>query len=207
MSKKKGHTKAKEYKKSQKSVKEENLTAKEQEDNQQEQLAKDENLANEEAKEQVADEKSELQKCQEELSEQKDKFLRAYAEFENMKKRLEKEKANAVAFANESFAKDLLSVIDSFESALATIEKIEGDETVEKIKEGMALTYEQLTKVLKKHGVEEIENEGVFDPHVHQVIQQVESEAHEKNEIVDVYQKGYKLKDRVLRPSMVTTKK
>ena len=162
---------------------------------------------NEERKEQETSSEEELEACRKELEETKDKYLRAHADFENMKKRLEKEKANAVAFANESFATDLLSVIDSFESALSAIDQIQGDETVEKIKEGMALTYEQMIKVLKKHGVEEIENEGVFDPHVHQVVQQVESEAHEKNEIVDVYQKGYKLKDRVLRPSMVTTKK
>ncbi|WP_456430474.1 nucleotide exchange factor GrpE [Nitratifractor sp.] len=170
---------------------------------------KDEKIVevNEEAQAENGSESEELEACRKELEETKDKYLRAHADFENMKKRLEKEKANAVAFANESFATDLLTVVDSFESALGTIDQIEGDEAVEKIKEGMALTYEQLIKVLKKHGVEAIENEGVFDPHVHQVVQQVESEAHEKNEIVDVYQKGYKLKDRVLRPSMVTTKK
>ena len=159
------------------------------------------------AEETKGDEESELEQCRRELEESKDRYLRAHADFENMKKRLEKDKATAVAFANEAFATDLLSVIDSFESALVSIDQIEGDEAVEKIKEGMALTYEQLIKVLKKHGVEAIENEGVFDPHVHQAIQQVESDAHEKNEIVDVYQKGYKLRDRVLRPSMVTTKK
>jgi len=148
-----------------------------------------------------------LEACRKEVEEYKDKYLRAHADFENMKKRLEKDKATAVAFANESFATDLLSVIDTFENALFTIDQVEGDEAVEKIKEGMALTYEQLLKVLKKHGVEEIANEGVFDPHVHQVVQQVESDAHEKNEIVQVLQKGYKLKDRVLRPSMVSTKK
>ncbi|WP_456459083.1 nucleotide exchange factor GrpE [Nitratifractor sp.] len=170
---------------------------------------KDEEIVevNEEAQTENGSESEALEACLKELEETKDKYLRAHADFENMKKRLEKEKANAVAFANESFATDLLAVVDSFESALGTIDQIEGDEAVEKIKEGMALTYEQLIKVLKKHGVEAIENEGVFDPHVHQVVQQVESEAHEKNEIVDVYQKGYKLKDRVLRPSMVTTKK
>ncbi len=172
-----------------------NEEIKEQEENSREETGKEEKGS------------TELEECRKELEETKDKYLRAHADFENMKKRLEKDKANAVAFANESFATDLLSVIDSFESALGTIEQIEGDEAVEKIKEGMALTYEQLIKVLKKHGVEAIANEGVFDPHVHQVVQQVESEAHEKNEIVDVYQKGYKLRDRVLRPSMVTTKK
>ncbi len=148
-----------------------------------------------------------LEACKKEVEEYKDKYLRAHADFENMKKRLEKDKATAVAFANEAFATDLLSVIDTFENALFSIEQIEGDEAVDKIKEGMALTYDQLLKVLKKHGVEEIANEGVFDPHVHQVVQQVESDAHEKNEIVQVLQKGYKLKDRVLRPSMVSTSK
>jgi len=148
-----------------------------------------------------------LEACRKEVEEYKDRYLRAHADFDNMKKRLEKDKATAVAFANEAFATDLLSVIDTFENALAAIDQIEGDEAVEKIKEGMALTYEQLLKVLKKHGVEEIANEGVFDPHVHQVVQQVESEAHEQNEIVQVLQKGYKMKDRVLRPSMVSTKK
>jgi molecular chaperone GrpE len=159
-------------------------------------------------KEEEGDECAEaLEACRKEAEEYKDKYLRAHADFDNMKKRLEKDKATAVAFANESFATDLLSVIDTFENALFTIDQIEADEAVEKIKEGMALTYEQLLKVLKKHGVEEIANEGVFDPHVHQVVQQVESDAHEKNEIVQVLQKGYKLKDRVLRPSMVSTRK
>ena len=160
--------------------------------------------AQEEARAEPTDE---LEQCRRELEECNDKYLRAHADFENMKKRLEKEKATAVTFANEAFAKDLLNVIDSFESALASIQEIEGGEAVEKIKEGMALTYEQLVKVLRKHGVEEIVNEGVFDPHVHQVVQQVESEAHEKNEIVQVLQKGYRLKERVLRPSMVSTSK
>ena len=173
----------------------------------------EENLEQEEHKEEQSSEDEEesceavLEKCRREVEEYKDKYLRAHADFDNMKKRLEKEKATAVAFANESFATDLLSVIDTFENALFSIEQIEGDEAVEKIKEGMALTYEQLLKVLKKHGIEEIVNEGIFDPHVHQVVQQVESDAHEKNEIVQVLQKGYKLKDRVLRPSMVSTKK
>jgi molecular chaperone GrpE len=149
----------------------------------------------------------ELSKCQDELKALNDKYLRAHADFENMKKRLERDKASAVVFANESFAKDLLSVIDSFESAINSIEQIKGNEAISKIKEGVSLTYDQLLKVLKKNGIEEIENEGVFDPNVHQVVQQVDSDEHEKDEIVNTLQKGYKLKDRVLRPSIVVTKK
>ncbi len=145
--------------------------------------------------------------CCSELEEQKEKYLRAYADFENMKKRLERDKSSAVSFANETFAKDLLSVIDSFESALTSMEQIEGDEAVDKIKEGVSLTFEQLLKVMKKHGVDEVAHEGVFDPNFHQAIQQVESDEHESGEIVNVLQKGYILRDRLLRPAIVTTKK
>ena len=145
--------------------------------------------------------------CCNELEEQKEKYLRAYADFENMKKRLERDKSSAVSFANETFAKDLLSVIDSFESALTSMEQIEGDEAVDKIKEGVSLTFEQLLKVMKKHGVDEVAHEGVFDPNFHQAIQQVESDEHESGEIVNVLQKGYILRDRLLRPAIVTTKK
>jgi len=148
----------------------------------------------------------ELAKCQEELEAQKDKYLRAVADFENYKKRLEKEKQNALIYANESFAKDLLTVLDTFENALKSIESIEeNSEAVEKIKEGMLLTYDKLLSILKKHGVEEVESEGEFNPEVHQAVTQVDSNEHNSGDIVQVLQKGYKLKDRLLRASMVTT--
>ena len=152
-------------------------------------------------------ENDEMEDCRKELETYKDKYIRAHAEFDNMKKRLERDKATAVSFANETFAKDLLSVIDSFESALLSMEQIEGDEAVEKIKEGLNLTYEQLVKVLKKHGVEEVAHEGVFDPNFHQVVHQVDSDEHESGEIVNVLQKGYLMRERLLRPAIVATKK
>ncbi len=155
----------------------------------------------------IDEENSELQECKKELEEYKDKYIRAHAEFDNMKKRLERDKSTAVSFANETFAKDLLSVIDSFESAIASMDQIEGDEAVEKIKEGVSLTYEQLKKVLKKHGVEEVANEGVFDPNFHQVVHQMDSDEHQSGEIIQVLQKGYVMKERLLRPAMVATKK
>ncbi len=151
-------------------------------------------------------EQDELSKCQEELEEQKDKYLRAHAEFENYKKRFEREKADAIAFANESFARDLLTVLDTFENALKSINNLEeSSEAVEKIKEGMSLTYEQLLSILKKHGVEEVECDGEFNPEVHQAVTQMESDEHNSGDIVQVLQKGYKLKDRLLRASMVAT--
>ncbi len=143
-----------------------------------------------------------------EASEWKDKFLRAHADFENSKRRLEKDKMNAVAYANESFAKDILAVIDSFENALSSIEGADEEhssEVLEKMQEGVKLTYEQLKKILEKNSIKEINCEGEFDPEVHQAIMQVESENHEVGDVVQVMQKGYTIKDRVLRPAMVST--
>lgn len=158
------------------------------------------------------DEKSQetdpLEVAQAEAAEYKDKYIRAHADFENAKKRLEKDKANAVAYANESFAKDILAVIDSFENALASIEGADesnSTEVLEKMKEGVKLTYEQLKKILEKNSIKEIPCEGEFNPEVHQAIMQVESDAHQPGEVVQVMQKGYTIKDRVLRPAMVST--
>ncbi len=152
----------------------------------------------------------ELTQLKELVKEWEDKYLRTHADFENSKKRLAKDKVTAVSYANESFAKDMLSVVDSFESALATIEGTESEESSEvldKIKEGLNLTYTQLTKVLEKNGVKAVECEGEFNPDVHQAIMQVESEDKKSGEIVQVLQKGYTIKDRLLRPAMVSTAK
>jgi len=136
----------------------------------------------------------------------KDKYLRAHADFENSKKRLEKDKMNAVSYANESFAKDILAVMDSFENAIASMEESEdSSEVLVKMKEGVNLTHEQLKKVLEKNSIKEVECEGEFNPEVHQAIMQVESDAHQTGDVVQVMQKGYTIKDRVLRPAMVST--
>jgi len=141
-------------------------------------------------------------------AEYKDKYLRAHADFENSKRRLEKDKMNAVSYANESFAKDILAVIDSFENALASIEGADEENTSEvltQMKEGVNLTYEQLKKILEKNHIKEVDCSGEFDPEVHQAIMQVESDAHEEGDVVQVMQKGYTIKDRILRPAMVST--
>ena len=141
-----------------------------------------------------------------EAADYKDKYLRAHADFENSKKRLEKDKMNAVSYANESFAKDILAVMDSFENALASMEDSkDSSEVLEKMKEGVTLTHEQLKKVLEKNHIKAVDCEGEFDPEVHQAIMQVESDAHEAGEVVQVMQKGYTIKDRILRPAMVST--
>lgn len=149
-----------------------------------------------------------LEEARAEAAEYKDKYLRAHADFENAKKRLEKDKMNAVAYANESFAKDILAVIDSFENAISSIEganEENSSEVLEKMKEGVNLTYSQLKKVLEKNHIKEIECEGEFNPEVHQAIMQVDSDEHKSGDVAQVMQKGYTIKDRVLRPAMVST--
>ena len=149
-----------------------------------------------------------LEEARAEAADYKDKYLRAHADFENAKKRLEKDKMNAVSYANESFAKDILAVLDSFDNALSSIESAEGEnssEVLEKMKEGVTLTYTQLKKILEKNQIKEIDCKGEFNPEVHQAIMQVESDEHEPGDVVQVMQKGYTIKDRVLRPAMVST--
>jgi molecular chaperone GrpE len=147
-----------------------------------------------------------LEAAEAEAADWKDKFLRAHADFENSKRRLEKDKMNAVSYANESFAKDILAVMDSFENALNSMEGTEeNSEVLTNMKEGVNLTFEQLKKILEKNSIKEISCEGEFDPEVHQAIMQVESDNHEVGDVVQVMQKGYTIKERVLRPAMVST--
>lgn len=176
------------------------------EDQQTEETVRSETSAAEENEEGSVDP---LEAAQAEAAEWKDKYLRAHADFENSKKRLEKDKNNAVSYANESFAKDILSVMDSFENALAAMNSNnESDsEAYTQMIEGVNLTYEQLKKILEKNNIKEIACDGEFDPEVHQAIMQVESDQHESGQIVQVMQKGYTIKERVLRPAMVSTAK
>jgi molecular chaperone GrpE len=152
----------------------------------------------------------ELTQMKELVAEWEDKYLRTHADFENSKRLLAKDKAAAVSYANESFANDMLSVVDSFDSALATIEatdREEGSAVLDKIKEGLELTHAQLIKVLEKNSIKVVKCEGEFNPDLHQAIMQVESDDKESGEIVQVLQKGYTIKDRLLRPAMVSTAK
>jgi len=166
-------------------------------------------IVEEEAQEEVI-EADPLADALAEVDEYKDKYIRTHADFENVKRRLEKDKNNAVSFANESFAKDILAVMDSFENAISAMENSdENSEDNSKIlaqmKEGVEITFNQLKKILEKNSIKEVSCEGEFDPEVHQAIMQVESENHEVGDVVQVMQKGYTIKDRILRPAMVST--
>ncbi len=151
----------------------------------------------------------EIEALKAKVAELEEKYLRAHAEFENLKKRLEKEKATAVAYANELFARDMLSIIDALDSAanIKESKEVKPEELFEKIKEGIDLTVEQFKKAFEKHGIELIDVSGEFDPNIHEAVMQVDSEEKDSGEILQVFQKGYKIKDRVLRPAMVSIAK
>ncbi|MGG7073062.1 nucleotide exchange factor GrpE [Campylobacter sp. 9BO] len=135
------------------------------------------------------------------VAELTDKFYRANADFENMRKRVEKEKADVASYANEKFARDLLPVIDALEMGAGFEAE---DEFAKKIKEGVELSINEFKKALEKHGVSQISTDGEFDPNIHNAIMRVDSEAHESGAIVQVMQKGYLINGRVLRPAMVS---
>lgn len=142
---------------------------------------------------------AQLQEAQAEASELLDEALRARAEIENIRRRTEEEVAKARKFAVESFAENLLPVIDSLEAAAADKS---GD--VAKLHEGVALTLRQLVSALERSKVSVIDPTGAkFDPHHHQAISIVPVDQ-EPNTVVAVLQKGYLIADRVLRPALVT---
>ena len=130
-----------------------------------------------------------------------DKYVRLYAEFQNYRKRTDKEKSDIYAFANEKFALGLLDVIDNFERAMEHTE----DSSDPKLAEGMQLILKQLQGVLEKNNVEEIEALGKpFDPNYHNaVMTEAAEEGTEPNTVTKVLQKGYMLNKKVIRPSMV----
>lgn len=169
-------------------------------------MSEKENLEEEkiEQDEALQEEKDEIEELKAQNAELKDKFLRAQADFENIKKRLEKEKISALAYANENFAKDLLDVIDALEAAL-NVEA--NDEVSEKIKEGVKNTLDLFLKKLEKHGVKIIEEEKDFNPNLHEAMFHVDSAEHSSSTIVQVLQKGYKINDRVLRHTKVSVAK
>ena len=164
---------------------------------------KEQQTQNDDVKDQK-DEKSEVELLQKEIAELKDKYARVHADFENIKKRLEREKYTAVEYANEKFAKDMIPVIDALDGALNSINSdAEKAELFDKLKEGVELTHKQLLTSLEKHGVTKVSHDEKFDPNIHNAVQSVDSEDVESGEIVQTFQTGYKYKNRPLREAMV----
>lgn len=147
---------------------------------------------------------NEFDLLQAELAALKDKYARVHADFDNIKKRLEREKYTAVEYANEKFAKDMIPVLDALDGALNSV-KAGGDKTemFDKLKEGIELTHKQFLTSLEKHGVTMVTHDEPFDPNIHNAVQSVDSEDVESGQIVQTFQTGYKYKERPLREAMV----
>lgn len=140
-----------------------------------------------------------------EAEEYLDHLKRLKAEFENYKKRMVKERGQLISWAVEDLIKELLPVLDDLERA---IDVAKTSQNFSSLLEGIQMVYDHFKGLLKKRGVEEIPAKGEeFDPNVHEAIMRIESDEHPDNIVVEEMRKGYKFKDRVLRPSMVKVNK
>jgi molecular chaperone GrpE len=145
--------------------------------------------------------KIQLGQIAEEAEEYKDKYIRALAEMENQRKRLERERIDFQRYANEAFILSILPVMDNFERAIKAAEEVKG---AEELTEGIKMIFNQLKEVLEKKGVKPFESLGEkFDPKKHEAFLAIESEEHEPSTIVDEIEKGYLLGDKVIRPAKV----
>lgn len=136
-----------------------------------------------------------------ELSEFDDKYRRVYADFENSKKRLQKDKELSLEYANETILKDLLPVLDSLEAGI----KLSSDNRY--VCDGLENTMKEFMKVLGKYGMSKISTDCEFDPNIHQCAMRVKDSTKNDDEISQVLQTGYMYRDRVLRASMVSVTK
>lgn len=149
-------------------------------------------------------EQKEMEALKQEKEELQDRLLRLQAEFDNFKKRSQKEKEVDRKYKAQDLVNELLPAIDNFERAL----QVEVTDATSSLIDGITMVYQQLKDALKSQGVEEIEAEGnVFDPNLHHAVMQVEEEEIESNTVVEELQKGYILNDRVIRPAMVKVNK
>lgn len=170
-----------------------------------EESVEDEKLNEEELlsrlEDELAEKEEELAKKEEEIKDLTDSLLRLRADFANYKRRIEKEKESTIAYALEGLMSDLLPILDNFERAMDSAEEKGG------FYEGVNMIYEQLLEVLSNNGLQEIECVGKpFDPNLHHAVFTEESEE-EEGTVLEAVQKGYLLKDKVIRPSMVKVAK
>jgi molecular chaperone GrpE len=144
-----------------------------------------------------------LEAAQAEAAAQKDRFIRTSADLDNLRRRQLKERQEALQYGHENLVKDLLNTVDNLERAVDHA-KGSGAKDLVALLQGVELAQRELVTVLGKHRVEVIEAEGVtFDPNVHEAVAQIEEGSVPPGSVARVYQKGYRLRDRLLRPARV----
>lgn len=143
--------------------------------------------------------KGQVEKLTGDLQEKKDRLLRLQADFDNFRRRSAKEREEISAVVTQNFCKDMLPLLDNFERAMAAETR-----DVEAFQKGVEMIFTQFQEVLKKNGLEQIETVGQkFDPNFHQAVMRVEDPEKEDDTVAQELQKGYMVKGRVIRPSMV----
>ncbi len=160
-----------------------------------------EKTSEERVEERVENYDEEIKKLKEEVEDWKNSYLRKQAEFQNFTKRKEKEFEELKAFASEKVIVKLLDIIDNLERAISASEETKDFDSLVK---GVELTLSQMKSTIVSEGVEAIVTEKVlFDPHLHMAVAVKDSENHSNDEVIAEFQKGYKMKGKVIRPSMV----
>ena len=145
------------------------------------------------------------------IKELEDKLIRTFAEMENQRRRFEKEKDDAFEYGGFSFARESLNLIDNFDRAKQSLEndeKIKNSDLLQKVLDHLDIIKEDLISIFKKNNIEEIiAVDKKLDPNLHQAMMEVEDDNKEPGTIVQEIQKGFKMKDRLLRPSLVAVSK
>lgn len=168
-------------------------------------VTENENVEETQTEETVTEEEQqindEIQTLTAKIEEMENRYLRLQADFDNARRRSKLDLEAAQKYRVQSLAGDIIQALDNFERALAI--QTDNEETLS-MRQGLEMVYRSLVEALKKEGVEAIEAVGKqFDPNIHQAVMQVNDENYDSNVVVEEFQKGYMLKDRVLRPSMV----
>lgn len=144
----------------------------------------------------------ELTAAKEELKLKNEALLRTVAEYQNYRKRVEKEKQDIMKYANEKIMKDLINVHDNFERAIGAMDK--ENEAIASVVSGIEMIKKSFDDILDRYGVKELESEGQpFNPDQHHAVMTEEREGVEANTVLEVFQKGYTLHEKVIRPAMV----
>jgi len=150
---------------------------------------------------------AELAAARAELEEQKDRLIRLQADFDNLRKRALKERQEAHQYGHENLVKDLLGTVDNLDRAIEHASQSDGGD-FQSMLQGVELVRRELLGALAKHGVNEVQAEEVaFDPNVHEAMAQVENDSVPPGTVIEVLQKGYQLRDRLIRPARVVVSK
>jgi len=177
------------------------------------QSTENDNLEQENEEKSLETKKKEIEKLtpEEELETLKDKLARTFAEMENQRRRFEKEKEDAYEYGGYSFAKEALNLLDNLERSKAVLEnddKLKDTEALKKIIEHLNIINNDMLSIFKKNNIEPIKSiNEKLDPNLHQAMMEVEDDAKEPGTIVQEIQKGFMMKDRLLRPSLVGVSK